>query len=189
MSGTEWNFGLMIFSTYCYSMQVSQRLCWTLIMIWTLSITLIFYTNSTTFWKYSLLQISGCKDRKGFLLCPQGLYGEPFLYSAARKPSSWTECDSFISFLPDNRKRPSISNTVMLIYKIRMMDKLQIHTLKRCIILSSNKFKLQLWHRHINTEWQKKKQTFEKHNKNWRNPRKKIYWQKLNHYNLPFKRQ
>ena len=31
--------------------------------------------------------------------------------------------------------------------------------------------------------------TFEKPNKNWRNPRKKIYWQKLNHYNLPFKRQ
>jgi len=28
--------------------------------------------------------------------------------------------------------------------------------------------------------------TFEKPNKNWRNPRKKIYWQKLNHYNLPF---
>ena len=34
-----------------------------------------------------------------------------------------------------------------------------------------------------------KKGTFEKHNKNWRNPRRKIYWQKLNHYNLPFKRQ
>ena len=31
--------------------------------------------------------------------------------------------------------------------------------------------------------------TFEKPNKNWRNPRKKICWQKLNHYNLPFKRQ
>jgi len=28
--------------------------------------------------------------------------------------------------------------------------------------------------------------TFEKPNKNWRNPRKKNYWQKLNHYNLPF---
>ena len=35
----------------------------------------------------------------------------------------------------------------------------------------------------------KKMGTFEKPNKNWRNPRKKIYWQKLNHYNLPFKRQ
>ena len=33
-----------------------------------------------------------------------------------------------------------------------------------------------------------KKRTFEKPNKNWRNPRKK-YWQKLNYYNLPFKRQ
>ena len=30
---------------------------------------------------------------------------------------------------------------------------------------------------------------FKKPNKNWRNPRKKIYWQKLNHYNLSFKRQ
>ena len=28
-----------------------------------------------------------------------------------------------------------------------------------------------------------------KTNKNWRNPRKKNYWQKLNQYNLPFKRQ
>ena len=37
--------------------------------------------------------------------------------------------------------------------------------------------------------WHKKIGTFEKPNKNWRNPRKKIYWQKLNHYNLPFKRQ
>jgi len=36
------------------------------------------------------------------------------------------------------------------------------------------------------TEWHKKTGTFEKPNKNWRNPRKKIYWQKLNHYNLPF---
>ena len=35
----------------------------------------------------------------------------------------------------------------------------------------------------------KKTGTFEKPNKNWRNPRKKIYWQKLNHYNFPFKRQ
>ena len=35
----------------------------------------------------------------------------------------------------------------------------------------------------------KKTGTFEKPNKNWRNPRKKFYWQKLNHYNLPFKRQ
>jgi len=32
----------------------------------------------------------------------------------------------------------------------------------------------------------KKKGTFEKQNKNWRNSRKKIYWQKLNHYNLHF---
>ena len=40
-----------------------------------------------------------------------------------------------------------------------------------------------------NTERHKKTGTFEKPNKNWRNPRKKIYWQKLNHYNLPFKRQ
>jgi len=32
----------------------------------------------------------------------------------------------------------------------------------------------------------KKTGTFEKPNKNWRNPTKKIYWQKLNHYNLPF---
>ena len=35
----------------------------------------------------------------------------------------------------------------------------------------------------------KKTGTFEKPNKNWRNPRKKNYWQKLNHYNLHFKRQ
>ena len=34
-----------------------------------------------------------------------------------------------------------------------------------------------------------KKWTFEKPPQNWRNPRKKNYWQKLNHYNLPFKRQ
>jgi len=27
--------------------------------------------------------------------------------------------------------------------------------------------------------WHKKTETFEKPNKNWRNPRKKIYWQKL----------
>ena len=40
-----------------------------------------------------------------------------------------------------------------------------------------------------NTEWYKKTGTFENPNKNWRNSRKKIYWQKLNHYNLPFKRQ
>ena len=39
------------------------------------------------------------------------------------------------------------------------------------------------------TEWHKKKGTLEKPNKNWRNPRKKNYWQKLNHYNLHFKRQ
>ena len=39
------------------------------------------------------------------------------------------------------------------------------------------------------TEWHKKNGNFEKPNKNWRNPRKKNYWQKLNHYNLPFKRQ
>jgi len=38
----------------------------------------------------------------------------------------------------------------------------------------------------ICTWWHKKTGTFEKTNKNWRNPRKKIYWQKLNHYNLPF---
>jgi len=31
------------------------------------------------------------------------------------------------------------------------------------------------------TGWHKKTGTFEKPNKNWRNPRKKIYWQKLNH--------
>jgi len=36
------------------------------------------------------------------------------------------------------------------------------------------------------TGWHKKTGTSEKPNKNWRNPRKKIYWQKLNHYNLPF---
>ena len=36
----------------------------------------------------------------------------------------------------------------------------------------------------INTGWHKKTGTFEKPNKNWRNPMKKIYWQKLNHYNL-----
>ena len=40
-----------------------------------------------------------------------------------------------------------------------------------------------------NTEWHKNTGTFEKPNKKWRNPRKKIYWQKLNHYNLPFKRE
>ena len=39
------------------------------------------------------------------------------------------------------------------------------------------------------TGWHKKTGTFEKPNKNWRNPRKKVYWQKLNHYNLPFKGQ
>ena len=33
------------------------------------------------------------------------------------------------------------------------------------------------------TEWNKKNGTFENPNKNWRNPRKKIYSQKLNHYN------
>jgi len=32
------------------------------------------------------------------------------------------------------------------------------------------------------TGWYKKTGTFEKPNKNWRNPRKKMYWQKLNHY-------
>ena len=37
--------------------------------------------------------------------------------------------------------------------------------------------------------WHKKTGTFENPNKNWRNPRKKNYGQKLNHYNLPFKRQ
>jgi len=36
------------------------------------------------------------------------------------------------------------------------------------------------------TGWHKKTGTFEKPNKNWRNPRKKMYWQKMNHYNLPF---
>jgi len=40
-----------------------------------------------------------------------------------------------------------------------------------------------------NREWHKKTGTFEKPNKNWINPRKKIYWQRFNHYNLPFKRQ
>ena len=41
------------------------------------------------------------------------------------------------------------------------------------------------------TEWHKKTGTFgKKTNKNWWNSRKKKnYWQKLNHYNLPFKRQ
>ena len=34
-----------------------------------------------------------------------------------------------------------------------------------------------------------KTETFENPPQNWRNPRKKNYWQKLNHYNLPFKRQ
>ena len=34
------------------------------------------------------------------------------------------------------------------------------------------------------TEWHKKTGTFEKPNKNWRNSRKKNYWQKLNHCNL-----
>ena len=38
------------------------------------------------------------------------------------------------------------------------------------------------------TGWHKKGGTFEKPNKNWRNPTTtKIYWQKLNHYYLPFK--
>jgi len=41
----------------------------------------------------------------------------------------------------------------------------------------------------VYTDWSKKTETFEKPNKNWRNPRKKIYWKELNHYNLPFKRQ
>ena len=35
----------------------------------------------------------------------------------------------------------------------------------------------------------KKRELLKKPNKNWRNPRKKTYWQKLNHYNLTFKRQ
>ena len=35
----------------------------------------------------------------------------------------------------------------------------------------------------------KKKNKKKPPNKNLRNPRKKNYWQKLNHYNLPFKRQ
>ena len=42
---------------------------------------------------------------------------------------------------------------------------------------------------HSDTEWHKKTGTFEKLKKNWRNPRNKNYWQKLNHYNLLFKRQ
>ena len=33
----------------------------------------------------------------------------------------------------------------------------------------------------------KKTGTFEKPNKNWRNPRKEIYWQKLNHYNAIYR--
>jgi len=45
----------------------------------------------------------------------------------------------------------------------------------------SVKYKILLY-----TEWHKKTGTFEKPNKNWRNPRKKNYRQKLNHYNLPF---
>jgi hypothetical protein len=48
----------------------------------------------------------------------------------------------FISFLPEDRNRCNISNTVTFIYKTWMMDKLQRHTL-HCVILSSNKFKLQ----------------------------------------------
>jgi len=39
---------------------------------------------------------------------------------------------------------------------------------------------------YLYTGWHKKMGTFEKPNRNWRNPRKKMYWQKLNHYNLPF---
>ena len=39
------------------------------------------------------------------------------------------------------------------------------------------------------TGWHKETGTFENSNINWRNPRKNIYLQKLNHYNLPFKRQ
>jgi len=39
-----------------------------------------------------------------------------------------------------------------------------------------------------NTGWHKKTGTFEKPNKNWRNPTKKNYWQKLNHYYLPCNR-
>jgi len=34
---------------------------------------------------------------------------------------------------------------------------------------------------YVCTGWHKKTGTFEKPNKNWRNPRKKIYWHKLNH--------
>ena len=42
---------------------------------------------------------------------------------------------------------------------------------------------------HVYNRWHKKTGTFEKPNKNWRNPRKNIYWQNLKHYHLPFKIQ
>ena len=41
----------------------------------------------------------------------------------------------------------------------------------------------------IQGDTHKKTETFERPNKNWRNPAKKKYWQKVNHYNLRFKRQ
>ena len=54
---------------------------------------------------------------------------------------------------------------------------------------SGDKMKIIVWEVGCKYRVTQKKGTFEKPNKNWRNPRKKIYWQKLNHYNLPFKRQ
>jgi len=51
-----------------------------------------------------------------------------------------------------------------------------------CIYLRTNSDFCCLQH----TGWHKKTGTFEKPNKNWRNPRKKIYWEKLNHYNNSF---
>ena len=45
-----------------------------------------------------------------------------------------------------------------------------------------------LMHWTLHTGWHKKTGTFEKPNKNWRNPRKKSYWQKLNHCHYTFQK-
>ena len=64
---------------------------------------------------------------------------------------------------------------------------------KLLLVLNSvycgSKILVSITHVYTDTEWHKKRGTFEKPNKNWINPRKKIYWQKFNHYNLPFKRK
>jgi len=62
--------------------------------------------------------------------------------------------------------------------------------------LAENTNAYTFWHKYTNTCTEKfktklqgdtkKNVKFEKPNKKWRNATKKFYWQKLNHYNLPF---